>query len=79
MDADEQQPAVARRVHKRRAEREALLRARLLPDETVVAQRRGVLVTDRRVLAWMESDLTLDEHPKGIWHAWFTKDAFEKL
>jgi hypothetical protein len=44
-----------------------------------VAERRGVVVTDRRVLAWTESDLTLDEHPKGIWHAWFTKDAFEKL
>jgi hypothetical protein len=47
------EPVIARQAHRRRAEREAFLRARLLPDETVVAQRRGVVVTDSRVLfAW---------------------------
>jgi hypothetical protein len=33
----------------------------------------------RRVLAWTESDLTPYELPKGIWHARFSKKAFEKL
>jgi hypothetical protein len=53
VDANSKEPDTARRAHRRRAEREASLRARLLPDERVVAQRRGVVVTDRRVLfAW---------------------------
>jgi hypothetical protein len=53
VDANRKEPDIARRAHRRRAEREAFLRARLVPDETVVAQRRGVVVTDRRVLfAW---------------------------
>jgi hypothetical protein len=53
VDANRKEPDIARRAHRRRAEWEAFLRARLLPDETVVAQRRGVVVTDRRVLfAW---------------------------
>ena len=53
MGANRKEPDIARRAHRRRAEREAFLRARLLPDEAVVAQRRGVVVTDRRVLfAW---------------------------
>lgn len=53
MDADEQQPAIARRAHRRRAQREAFLRARLRPGETVLAHQGAVMVTDRRVLfAW---------------------------
>jgi hypothetical protein len=53
VDANRKEPDIARRAHRRRADREAFLRARLLPDETVVAQRHGVVVTDRRVLfAW---------------------------
>ena len=53
MDANSKEPIIARRAHRRRGEREAFLRARLLPDETVVAKHRGVVVTDRRVLfAW---------------------------
>jgi hypothetical protein len=53
VDANRKEPDIARRAHRRRAEREAFLHARLLPDETVVAQHRGVVVTDRRVLfAW---------------------------
>ena len=53
MDANRKEPDIARRAHRRRAEREAFLRTRFLPDETVVAQSRGVVVTDRRVLfAW---------------------------
>jgi hypothetical protein len=53
VDANRKEPDIARRAHRRQGEREAFLRARLLPDETVVAQRRGVVVTDRRVLfAW---------------------------
>jgi hypothetical protein len=39
----------------------------------------AVLEEIRRVLAWTESDLTAYEGPKGIWHAWFTKEAIEKL
>ena len=53
MDANRREPDIARRAHRRQGEREAFLQARLLPDETLVAQRRGVMVTDRRVLfAW---------------------------
>ena len=53
MDTNRKEPDIARRAHRRQGEREAFLRAQLLPDETVVAQRRGVVVTDRRVLfAW---------------------------
>jgi len=53
VDANRREPDIARRAHRRQGEREAFLQARLLPDETLVAQRRGVMVTDRRVLfAW---------------------------
>jgi hypothetical protein len=59
VDANRKEPDIARRAHRRRAGREAFLRARLLPDETVVAQYRGVVVTDRCVLfAW-------DGYPSG--------------
>jgi hypothetical protein len=39
----------------------------------------AVLEEIRRVLAWTEPDLTPHDLPKGIWRAWFSKDAFEKL
>jgi hypothetical protein len=52
MDAKNSREAgIARRAHRRNAEVAAFLSAQLLPGETVLAvQRRGVMVTDRRVL-----------------------------
>jgi hypothetical protein len=39
----------------------------------------AVLEEIRRVLQWTESDLKPYEMPKGMWHAWFSKEAFERL
>jgi hypothetical protein len=50
---DDYESDIARRAHRRRAEREALLRASLNPGEAVLAHHAAVMVTDRRVLfAW---------------------------
>ena len=54
VDTNDVEPHIARRAPQRDAEMAAFLSTKLLPDETVVAvQRRGAMVTDRRVLfAW---------------------------
>jgi hypothetical protein len=62
---------IAQRAHRRNAEVAAFLSARLLPGETVLAvQRRGLMVTDRRVLfPW-------PGYPSG-WHS--DAVAFEEV
>jgi hypothetical protein len=48
----EREPSIDERVHRRKAEREAVLRAALAPGEAVIAHG-AVMVTDRRLLfAW---------------------------
>jgi len=53
MDANRHESHVARRAHRRQAEREACLHARLEPGEAVIAQQGPLMVTADRVLfAW---------------------------
>lgn len=39
----------------------------------------AVLEEVRRALGWTESNLKPHQLPKGIWHQWFSREAFEKL
>lgn len=53
VSATEHEPDVARRAHRRQAERAASLGARLRTGETVVAHQGAIMVTDHRLLfAW---------------------------
>jgi len=59
---DDYDSDIARRAHRRQAEREMLLRASLNPGEAVLAHHAAVMVTDRRVLfAWIVQPFS--------WHA----------